>query len=178
MLAEIGKDVDERMSYLARRTEDVSVPTIRPERTAPREEIVHVAGHADGDATKAARKRPPVARFDEEVEVVVLHGKMDETKVRRVAPGGAGQCEPHRRKQMLATEGGKTGAQRGVNGLALAMARAGPVRDSAALRALAPGTAACPSPVGREGKRELLRGTPLSCPYRTSSCSRRGPHVE
>ena len=91
--------------------------------------------------------------------MVVLHGKMKETKARWVACGGASQREPNRREYVLAAERGEMGAQRDVDRLARAVAWAGAVRNVAALPTFAPGTAACAAPACGKRQCELLRET-------------------
>ena len=66
------------------------MPAIRPKRPAPRQKVVHVAGDPDGDASHAARQSPLVPRLDDEVNVVLLNGEVEEAENRRVAPGRVG----------------------------------------------------------------------------------------
>src|SRR6185369_17475232 len=110
------------------------VPAIRPERPATRQELVHVACDPNSDALHAARQIALVPRLNDEVQVIPLDGEVEESETPGLAPGGAGKSESHRRKHMLSAQTGEPRAQRHVDGLSRAVARADPMRDLAALR--------------------------------------------
>ena len=77
------------------------MPAIRPKPTAAQDERIHDARDANGDALHAARQSSLVARFDNQVHVVPLHGKVHDSETPWLAPSGAGQSKAHARKDML-----------------------------------------------------------------------------
>jgi len=89
VLTKIREHVEQRVPHLSRGLELVAVPAIGPERTAATEKAVHVKRNADGNAADSAGQGSLVARFDDEVNVVPLHRKMEDPEALRVALGGA-----------------------------------------------------------------------------------------
>jgi hypothetical protein len=65
------------------------MPAIGPERPAPAQKVVHVARDTDCDSTHAARKRSLVLRFNDQVNVIALNRKVNDTKSFRSAAGRA-----------------------------------------------------------------------------------------
>jgi hypothetical protein len=80
VLPKIRQDVNEGVPHLARRLERASVPAIAPDRAAALEPSIHALGDADRETACAARERAPVVRFGDEVQVVALNRKMDDTE--------------------------------------------------------------------------------------------------
>jgi hypothetical protein len=113
----IREHVDESVSHLPRCRELAAVPAVGPETAAASQEIVHVAGDADDETPEAGRQSTLVARFDQEVHVVPLHGKVEDPETQWVAPSGASHCETHRGEHMLAPKRAKRGPKRHVHGM-------------------------------------------------------------
>jgi hypothetical protein len=78
------------------------MPAIGPKAPAPPNESVHVESNTDGEAADPGGQGLVVTRFDDEVHVVPLHGKMEDSEALRLAPGGAGEGEANGGKHMLA----------------------------------------------------------------------------
>src|SRR5262249_40243888 len=134
VFSEIAEDVDEGVAHRARRREVAAVPAIGPETAAAHDELVHGAGDADCKTLHAGRERALVACFDDEVQMVPLHGEMEDTKAR----GGTARCGGERDadggKDVLATKRAKERAQRDVNRVRRRVFRARSVRDVRARR--------------------------------------------
>jgi hypothetical protein len=84
VLPKVSEHVQNRISHFPRRTERTPVPAIRPKLPAPREQIVHVARDAHGDAANPTRERTLVSRLYDEVHVIALHREMNEAKSLRI----------------------------------------------------------------------------------------------
>ena len=56
VLPEVRDHVEEGISHFTRGFQGVTMKTIGPERPTARQKVVHVAGHADGDAADPARE--------------------------------------------------------------------------------------------------------------------------
>jgi len=52
------------------------VEAICPDASTPCENPVHTLRDADGESLKPARERAHVQRFDEEMNVIALHGEV------------------------------------------------------------------------------------------------------
>ena len=107
MLSKIREDVDESIAYLTRRRERAAVPAIGPKPTATQDERIHDARDANGDALNAPGQSSLVARFDDEVHVIPLHGEVDDSETLWLTPSGASQRDADTRKNVLATQRAK-----------------------------------------------------------------------
>ena len=110
----------------------MTVPAIGPERAAATEEIVDVAGNSDGNAAHAGGQGSLVARFDDQVDVIPLHGEVEDPKACRVALSRATQGEAERRKNVLTTQRAECRTERHVHGVLGKMRRPGAVRHPSA----------------------------------------------
>lgn len=52
--------------------------TLRPHRSAPREDTIHRPRHANGQPLQTARESCRAVRFDDEVQMVRLHREGDD----------------------------------------------------------------------------------------------------
>jgi hypothetical protein len=104
VFAKIREDVDERIADGARRRERTAVPAVGPKAPVAPNELVHVASDTDGDALDAGRQRSLVARFDDEVHVIPLHGKVKYTKCFGTATCGRADGDRHGGKHVLAAK--------------------------------------------------------------------------
>jgi hypothetical protein len=77
MLASVVQDVDQRISYFARRPERASMVAIAPDASMSAEGAIDGLRQADRQALDAARESCGVVRFDEQVHVVVLHAVVE-----------------------------------------------------------------------------------------------------
>jgi hypothetical protein len=93
------------------------MPAIRPERPTAPYEAIDGEGDANGDAAHAFGQGSFVARFDDQVDVIPLHGEMNDPEAPLVALGSATKGEAQRRKHVLAPERPKLRAERDVNGM-------------------------------------------------------------
>ena len=84
MFLAIFEDVDERIANLARRRQHIAVPAIRPEATDTKQEAIHAPGNADHESSHCGGKGLLVFRFHDQVEMVLLHRIVSETKARGV----------------------------------------------------------------------------------------------
>ena len=101
VLSKIREHVDGRAAHLAWRRERTTMPAVRPKTTAACDESIHGARNANGHALYAAGQSSRVARFDNEVHVIPLHGKVDDSKTLWLPPNGGTQGDTHARKNML-----------------------------------------------------------------------------
>jgi len=76
MFAPILQDIDHGVPDLAWRPQCSRVEAICPDAPTPRENPVHTLRDADGEPLKPARERAHVQRFDEEMNVIALHGEV------------------------------------------------------------------------------------------------------
>lgn len=111
MLSKVHEHIDERIAHLARAREVATVITIAPEVPASSRFAVDGSCDAGGEPLHTSRELTPIARLDDEMNVIALHaevndahavfGRANETsadgaKNPLVAQvGGAGLC-PHR----------------------------------------------------------------------------------
>ena len=104
MLLEIHEDVHEGVAYGTWGCERPCVIAIAPDAPSAAEGAVHGTCGANREATNAARERARVLRFGDEVNVIVLHGVLDDAEVaawrgregaaaRRKDASGAQACE-------------------------------------------------------------------------------------
>jgi len=131
------------------------MPPIRPEWSAPREQVVDAASHADRDAAHAARESAGVACFDDQMDMVVLEREMNEPEALRIAACCAGERETNRRENVLTSEGGEAGAQCDVDGLGCAVVWSRAMGDVAAGCPLASRTPSSAAPTCGEVQLEL-----------------------
>jgi hypothetical protein len=85
MFPKVGEHIEQSIAHFSWRRERAPMPSIRPESPAPIQQIIHVASDAHRQASNTARKRAFVRSFDDEVHVIVLHGKVHDTKPIRIA---------------------------------------------------------------------------------------------
>ena len=104
VFAEIREDVDKRISHLSWRNELAPMPAISPKTAASQEELVHAQGDSNRETPDAGRQCSLVARFDDEVDVVPLDGKLHDAKMPGIALSCALNGEAKRRKDVLAAE--------------------------------------------------------------------------
>ena len=76
MFAPILQDIDQNIPDLAGRPKRSRVEAICPDASTPCENPVHTLRDADGEPLKPARERAHVQRFDEEMNVIALHGEV------------------------------------------------------------------------------------------------------
>jgi hypothetical protein len=70
------------MSNFARRAEMSCVVTVAPYAPPTPDYPIHRARESNRKSSRAAGERIPVARFDEQVNMIALHGELDEAKSR------------------------------------------------------------------------------------------------
>jgi hypothetical protein len=102
VLSKIREHVNERVSHLPRRRERATMPAIGPKSPAAPNESVHVESNADGEAANTGGQSFMVARFDDEMHVIPLHGKVEDSEALWRAPSGASQSEANGREHVLA----------------------------------------------------------------------------
>ena len=161
------------MSHLPRRGECTPVPAIRPKRTAAPHEAIDRKRDANRDTSHAFGQSSLIARFDDEVHVIPLHGKVKDAEAERSALGSAAEGQAHGRKDVLAAERAKSRTQRDVDGMSGRVIWTSAVWNgpSPGCR-LAPGAGTPAAPGFRECEL-LLHGAPLAAlpgmPARDSS---------
>ena len=165
MLSKIREHVDERASHFSGRRERTPVPARRPQRATPHEKLVHIARHANRHAAHPTRERAFVLRLHEKVQMVTLHGEVNDAEARRIAPRRATQGEPYGRKNMLTSQRSNPRAQRYENGLRSTLGRARAVGSERTRARRAAGPSSRATPRIREGKGELGRS-----PTRAGAC--------
>jgi len=80
MFPPVLKYLNQRVAHLAGRAQRSRVISIRPHPTAVAEDAVHTLCDPDGKALETAREGTSVYRFDDEMDVVILNRKLDETQ--------------------------------------------------------------------------------------------------
>src|SRR5262249_17031324 len=86
VVARVEQDVREGVTDLARRGERARVIAVSEGPTAADELAVDATRDADRETLNAARERPRVARFDDEVHVIALHRELRESEPEPVLP--------------------------------------------------------------------------------------------
>jgi hypothetical protein len=175
VLSKVREHVNQGVSHLPGRRELTTKPAVAPETSLSIQELVHVESNANRDATDASGQGSFVARFDDEVHVIVLDGVVNDSETRRLAPIGASQSDAHRGENMVAPEWAKRRTERHVNGVAGMVLWAGAMGDGRAPgRRLSAGARATAAPRVREG--ELL----LRCAFASGgrSSTRRCERVD
>jgi hypothetical protein len=81
MLAEIHQDVDQCVAHRPRRREGAGVEPVVPHATATAQHAVHGAREADGESADSSRKRVPVFGLRDEMDMVVLYGKLHDPEL-------------------------------------------------------------------------------------------------
>ena len=101
MFAPILQHVDEGRTYFARRGEWSGMVTIAEYLPASVEMMVDRSCHANREPARREQERRAVMRFNDEMNVIALHGEVHETKCtrRRRAQGST-----HREKERLAPQ--------------------------------------------------------------------------
>jgi hypothetical protein len=163
VLSVIHEHVGERALDLARRGERDAVPAIAPDGALALERLVDGAREADDEPAHAAAERGGVARLDQHVHVIGLHGEVDDAECtpRAAAVGGPAERFADACEHPLPTKAADPRAERDMHRVLAAMRRPRAMRR-ARTRSLgrAAGAAARPA-VGAVGERELLR--PAGC---------------
>jgi hypothetical protein len=108
VLLPVLKHVEDRCSYFTGSAKQASVIAAGEERSTPAERAVYPPRNADGEAFEAAPKSAGFFGFHDEVEVVSLHGEVEQAELttrrcRERQPDGAeeerlaerGQSRPH-----------------------------------------------------------------------------------
>jgi len=155
MLPEVHQNVHERVAHRAGRGERPSVVSVAPHASPTAERAVDGLCDADGEAADSARERPPGVGLGDEMDVIVLHGKLNDPEIpaRRRGQRVAHEREDARRAQAA---DGLQRPQRHVHGVESDVRRARAVRHAgpAAGGGLAPSAGASPAPRagGRQGK--------------------------
>jgi hypothetical protein len=80
---EVHEDIDEGIPNLAWARQSTAIPSIPPKWPAAPDRAVHSPSKANGQPAHASRERAPVRRFDEEMQMIRLHRKMDDAKCAR-----------------------------------------------------------------------------------------------
>jgi hypothetical protein len=99
---EIPEHVDKRIANLPRRGERPPVPPIGPNAPPAPDERIDSESDANGDTPHSFGQSSLVARFDDEVDVIPLYGKVKDPEALWVALGSATQSDTERRENMLA----------------------------------------------------------------------------
>jgi hypothetical protein len=81
MLPEVGEHVHERTADRARRRERASVVASVPDLATPAKRAIHRPGEPDGEAADTAEERPSAIGLGDEVDVILLDGKLHDPKV-------------------------------------------------------------------------------------------------
>jgi hypothetical protein len=158
MLPEVHQQVDDCVAYGAWGAQRSRMVSIAPDASATTERAIHGAGEPDCEAADARGEGACMGSFRKQVDVVGLHGELDDTKV-----GARGRVEGtlHRRKDAGRAQAAerRDGAQRDVHGMRGGMRWPGAMGDAGA----APGcgfpssAAAASAPGAGRGQRQLER---------------------
>ena len=101
MFPEVVEYVDEGVAHLARRPEEMRVESIAPDPASPMQHAVDCLGRTDGEALDAAGEARGTLGLDHEMQMIGLHGEVQNTKGRR---GRVRQRCPHRGEQRATAE--------------------------------------------------------------------------
>src|SRR5687767_248223 len=150
MFAEIREHVEESVADLTGRREGLHVVTVAPDAALVPRHAVDGASEADREAAHAAGERLVVRSLDDEVDVIVLDGEVDDAEER---PRGEANGPLDRAEDAAASQRPHVPhrPQRGVEGFpstelgALAVGKRRPYPR----RALAPGVLALAAPGGQ-----------------------------
>ena len=153
VLPKVREHVDEGIPHFARGPQCSPVPPIGPQGPAPRQKVVHVTSDSDGNTANTTRKGTFVRGFDDQVQVIALHGELQDAEALRIAPRSATQSEPHSREHMLAAQRREPRTQRHMHGFGGLLRRPRSMRNIPAFRPLAPRPRARPAPAERKSKR-------------------------
>src|SRR6267142_2738524 len=88
VLASVHQHVDEAIAYFSRRTKRPRVKSFGPHPAASMHHAVERASETNDEPRHPARQRDLVVGLDQEVDMVVLHGKMENAK-----PGPSGSLQ-------------------------------------------------------------------------------------
>jgi hypothetical protein len=152
VLPEVQKDVDEPAPRLRGRAEWMPVIAAAPHASAPPRRAVDRLRAARRQSLQPADERQRMVAFDEKMDVIALHGEVDDAKGRlvvgreRAAQDWKDARRPQRGKRVA-------GPQRDVHGPARLMSRAWPMRRARSRRDELPARArplATPPPSRRQ----------------------------
>src|SRR5688572_22404858 len=104
--------------------------TLREYRPAAPELPIDGSRHPNRKSLHAARQSPTIARFRDQVQVVALHGEVDQTEAKTLLP--VGQCALHPSEQPPTPQrrDPTTNAQRDMHRMMARMQRPAQVRDA------------------------------------------------
>jgi hypothetical protein len=156
VFSEVGEDVDEGVSHLARACQRAPVPAVRPERAAAVQELVDVAREPSFEAVDPRREGAALRGFHDEVHVVGLHGVVDDAEAIRRVVRGAGDGDADRGVEELRTKGAETGSERDVHWVPEVVPGARAVRCFGMGAGLSTGVPSLATPGGFERELELL----------------------
>src|SRR5262249_30187540 len=155
MLLEVHQDIYEPVPHLARRAEGPGVVTVTPYRTPASESTVDGARDADGEAPHAFGQGSSGFRFDEEVEMIVLHREMNDPEA---LGRSRGQRMADGREDAVSAKAADAthGPQGDMEGMGGVVRWPGAVGDTGAAAGsqLAPGPRPAPTPGAARGKDE------------------------
>jgi hypothetical protein len=154
---EIAEHISERVTRCPRRRQSPSVPTIGPEPARPRDEPIHAPGNAHHQASHPHRKRPLVAGLDEQMEVIRLHGEVDDPKNAMMTSIRGRDGTFQRWKDELRAERSKCGTQRHVHWLSRRMLGSSAVRRRRTWPRFSPGPLSPPTPSIGKLEFQLMR---------------------
>jgi hypothetical protein len=158
MFSAIHKNVDERVTHLARRAERAGVVSIGEDRTAAAKGAVDRPRDANREPAQSTAERLRVVGFDQKMEMVVLHSEVNDPEP---AVGGRDQGAPHGREDPRGPQAtdGLARAQRDVYRVGGDVRGPAAVRDAgaAARSGLTARASATPTPGGRRRERKLQR---------------------
>src|SRR5260221_9938565 len=105
VLAKVQENVDEPVAHLAWRAESARMIAIAPHPSPAPANLVDATSETNREPGHSTRAGYAVVRFDDEVDVILLDGKMNHTKPRaRRLRQGAANAEKHR----LLSQAGQT----------------------------------------------------------------------
>jgi hypothetical protein len=118
---------------------------------------IQLSGRADGQPLSARRQGRPVGGLDQEVQVVVLHGEVEDAKPSPRGRGHALPDDPERGPAPQPSDAG-SGPQCEVNGMPALVHRTGAVSDTGPSIQTRPSSArAAAAPGGLESEGKLGR---------------------
>src|SRR5262249_36173268 len=141
----VHEHVDDSVSHVARRSQGAGVVPILPDAPSPPRDAVHCEGEPYRDAHEAAPEPDFVVGLYQQVNVIGLHRKMNDSEP---ASSRAADAAPDLiENDLLAqTRQPRTGAKRDGDGMSFLVLGPGPVRHvTAPRRTLSPRSGALPA---------------------------------
>jgi len=160
VLRAIFQYINQRVAHRSRRRERPGMVPISPDGSAPVQRTIDRPRNANGQTTKPAGEHLRIIRFDDEMQVVILHTEMEnpEAPVRGHGERAAdGRKDPPRAQ---ATDG-RSGPERCVHGLRRDVRRPRNMRHAGptAGRGFPPSPRPAPTPGARARKGQLLQAS-------------------